>query len=86
MSLRDRFGTLGQSSENRRSDQRFKIRRYLGAHGPATNFVITRETGLSAYTVQMRLQELESVGDVICEREPSPDDPTRYRHLWRMDR
>ena len=86
MSLRDRVATMWQSAEDRRSAQRFKIRRYLRAHGPATDYVITKETGITAYTVQVRLRELESVGDVTCEREPWPDDPTRFRHLWRMDR
>jgi predicted ArsR family transcriptional regulator len=83
MSLRDR---VRQAAEDRRSAQRFKIRRYLLAHGPTSDYVLTKETGISAGTVLVRLHELESVGDVICERVSRPDDPTRFRHLWRMDR
>ncbi len=86
MRLRDRVAARWQTAEDRRSAQRFKIRRYLRAHGPATELMITKETGITAYTVQVRLRELESVGDVICERTPVPDDPTRYRQLWRLDR
>jgi predicted ArsR family transcriptional regulator len=75
-----------QAAEDRRSAQRFKVRRFLLAHGPTTDYAITKETGINAGTVLVRLRELESVGDVVCERQPWPDDPTRYRHLWRMNR
>lgn len=82
--LRDRFATIRQGAEDRRSAQRFKIRRFLLAHGPSTDFVITKETGISAGTVLVRLHELESVGDVVCERVQWPDEPNRYSKLWRM--
>lgn len=86
VSLRNRLAMMRLTAEDRRSAQRFKIRRFLRAHGPATEYMITKETGINARTAQVRLQELRSVGDVTCERKSLPDDPGRFLNLWRLDR
>jgi hypothetical protein len=86
ISLLDRVVMVQQAAEDGRSAQRLKIRGYLQMHRPTTDFVNTKDTGIGPRAVLVRLHELESVGDVICEREAWPDDPTRYRHLWRLDR
>jgi predicted ArsR family transcriptional regulator len=85
-SLLDRVVMIQQAVEDDRNAQRLRIRHYLQMHGPTTDFVITKDTGISPRAVLVRLHELESVGDVVCDREAWPGDPTRYRHLWRLDR